>query len=178
MVGKSIVGERGPLVAAAIRKGAPTLSAAARLAGVHPSTVSEWMNRGLGLDDREQTDEMVEFVRLVETARAQFVQDRLDAIKAAGEDPKHWTANAWLLERMFPEEFARRQVIHKGEGLVKQYAFAEPDIPEPDMPLEVEAEVTNGHANGHANGNGHTNGNGHAQLPPAEGGNGCADSSE
>ena len=146
VVGKSIVSHRGPLVIKAIEEGAPTLTAAARLAGISPRTVTEWLARGRGDDDRPQTEEFVQFLAEFEAAQARFVMNRVNLIKQAGLDEKHWTANAWLLERMFPEDFAKRQAVHVTGEQNKTYAFQEPAIPEIEE-LEIEATVVDSKEN-------------------------------
>ena len=43
---------------------------------------------------------------------------------------KNWTASAWYLERTAPHQFARREVVHQGEG-------AAPAKPEQKAPRVV-----------------------------------------
>jgi hypothetical protein len=44
-----------------------------------------------------------------EQARAAFVAGSLDSIRSHGE--KDWKASAWLLERIMPERFGKRDVL-------------------------------------------------------------------
>ncbi len=86
---------------------------AARLCGVPPQTVRGWITRG---EDRHSqgrppTPEYVAFVASVEKALGQWEYDRLARIAAAGEQPRNWTANAWLLERRWPERYGRRATV-------------------------------------------------------------------
>ena len=45
------------------------------------------------------------FAEAIKAARAEFVAQRVSNIQVAAERG-NWTADAWLLERMFPDEFA------------------------------------------------------------------------
>jgi len=51
--------------------------------------------------------EYFEFLGAVEKAEGFRVQAALAQIVRAAQDPKHWTAAAWLLERTHPDEYAR-----------------------------------------------------------------------
>lgn len=77
------------------------LAVAARLAGVAPGTVEEWMRRGRGLDPRPPTPLYVRLVEAVEEAEAAAEADLLAAIVSAA--PRDWKAAAWLLSNRSPE---------------------------------------------------------------------------
>ncbi len=79
-----------------------TWALAARSAGVGPSTLREWKQRA-----RDGEERYAAFLARLERAEVEAAQQALSAIRAAGLDPKHWTANAWFLERRFPTEFGR-----------------------------------------------------------------------
>ena len=150
-----VLRNRGIAVIKAYRAGAMTAAAAARLAGIRPRLVNEWLRSGKAASEKDEADlveneaEFLQFYEAVETAKARFQAMCLKRIARAGANPNLWTANAWMLERMFPEQFAKKQVVAHTGDTTKRYAFAEPDIPEPEMPHEVEAEVVNGNGNGH-----------------------------
>lgn len=61
------------------------------------------------------------FFTAIKKARAQFINDRLKQIRAAGKDPKTWTASAWMLERLAREYFAK-DVIENLDELKKEIA--------------------------------------------------------
>ena len=61
--------------------------------GVPPSTLERW----LGTDD--------EFACAAKMARAEGVEQALDAVRSQGHQ---WQAEAWRLERRFPEFFGRQ----------------------------------------------------------------------
>jgi hypothetical protein len=152
----------GKLVIAQLRKGAPTVTAAARLAGARPELVLGWLARGRGThNDKPSLPEYVEFLDKVEQARDEYVQEQLGMIQAAGQEPKHWTALAWILERTRPELFAKRQVIHADGPMEKSYNFLEPAIPEPEARTVLDVTTRDG------NGNGDTNGHNVGLLGPA-----------
>lgn len=91
----------------AIREGS-TQDDAARLAGIARTTFYEWMNA------------KPEFADAVQKAHADFKRAQVKAIRAAGIRAKKdahgevigtegsWQANAWLLERKYPEDFGQR----------------------------------------------------------------------
>lgn len=68
---------------------------AAGLAGVSGRALFEWLNK------------FSEFADAVERADSKFKAGRIRLICKAGKSSRNWTANAWLLERKFPEEFGR-----------------------------------------------------------------------
>jgi hypothetical protein len=76
---------------------------AARAAGIGQSTFHDWMRRGRA----EAAGEYRDFYEAVTAARAQAAQTLLGHV-AGAED---WRAAAWLLERLFPKDFALRQVL-------------------------------------------------------------------
>ena len=73
-----------------------TQRAACNVANIDPATFYDWLNKH---DD---------FSNAVNAARDKGKRDALLAIREAGKDPKHWAANAWYLERSFPEEYRQR----------------------------------------------------------------------
>ena len=105
------------------RDGSSNLEAAL-LSGIHEMSFYRWMQRGRTehnrlIDEHDVEDDSVEladsvelpFLLLFQTVnkaipirKATLVQ----RIRKAGEDPRNWTANAWLLERMHPDEFGRK----------------------------------------------------------------------
>ncbi len=99
---------------------------AAILSGVSESVFYRWMTRGrrelarleaLGVDglDREfAVPEEVAFLELFEMVnRATPFRKAalLEKIQYAAQDPRNWTAAAWLLERLHPDEYGRKTRI-------------------------------------------------------------------
>jgi hypothetical protein len=64
---------------------------AAKLAGIHPSTLKDWRD----------SDPL--FARELEAARAEFVQKHVGNIDRHAK--RNWMASAWLLERTEPRDF-------------------------------------------------------------------------
>jgi transposase-like protein len=84
-----------------------TLEIAARAAGIGARTLDEWLQHGR-YELQENPDAegpCADFVRAVSVASAKFEGDCLAIIQDAA--PKNWTAAAWLLERKFPERYAK-----------------------------------------------------------------------
>lgn len=104
------------IIKAALRRGSP-IADALRMAGVPRRTWRTWISIGEAelarciAEDCEPEPHLapyVEFVQESEQARSEGVNILLDRIWRASEDPKHWTAAAWMLERTDPQHFARR----------------------------------------------------------------------
>ena len=82
-----------------IKTGTPITFAGPKC-GVSVSVVMKWMAKG-----RKGSDPAcVELFHAIKAAQADFVQASIGEIRQQGA--KNWQALAWLLERMFREEFA------------------------------------------------------------------------
>jgi hypothetical protein len=83
---------------AVIRKTGVSDSGAAAQVSLHPSTVSRWK--------KESPDLAI----LLRSAREEFRDAQLAVIMAKAEagEATSWRAAAWLLERIFPEDYAPR----------------------------------------------------------------------
>lgn len=69
--------------------------AAAALAGISPSTLQEWRNQ------------LPEFSEGLQKADAQFERSAVREIRKAGRKPRNWAANAWMLERRYPQKWGK-----------------------------------------------------------------------
>ena len=114
---------------------------ACRLAGVSPTTGHDWRQRGSGTHPRRQTATLyVEFVEAIARARAQDEARRIARIAQAGEGgtvtyertveklnkagevvaritkvqyaAPDWRADAWHLERAYPNQWGRRERVN------------------------------------------------------------------
>jgi len=95
----------------AISKG-NRLPVAARLAGLSPRTVEEWLHRGRGQHARAMTHLHEAFVKEFEQAQAQAEALALENVqKAAFRD---WRAAAWFLENTSPD-WRRRKALPEPE---------------------------------------------------------------
>ena len=94
------------VICKAIEAGA-TLEIAAQAAGIGARTLDEWLHHGrMELrDSPDMESPCADFVKAVTVASATFEIDCLAIIQDAA--PKNWTAAAWLLERKFPERYAK-----------------------------------------------------------------------
>ncbi|HEV7406278.1 MAG TPA: hypothetical protein VGO11_25240 [Chthoniobacteraceae bacterium] len=83
---------------AVIRKTGVSDSGAAARVSLHPSTVSRWKK------------EFPDLAILLRSAREDFREAQLAIIEAAAQAGRatSWRAAAWLLERVFPEDYAPR----------------------------------------------------------------------
>ena len=93
-------------ICVAIGSGA-TLEIAAQAAGIGSRTLDEWLHHGRKelQEDSAGAGPCADFVRAANVASAKLEIDLLATIQA--EAPKTWQAAAWLLERKFPQRYAR-----------------------------------------------------------------------
>jgi hypothetical protein len=107
-----------------------TLTDAAAHAGVSRQTVWRWMEHGAdeaeperaaGTSDREWSNQLAHWQNCrdlrnaVEKAEADARMAALNRILAAGREGT-WQADAWFLERRYPNDYSRRVVEHQGPG--------------------------------------------------------------
>lgn len=85
----------------ALRLGMP-YKLAAQYGGVTYQTLLNWKKRA-----EEGDSGFVAFVMAMERAEAEAMLALLTLIRAAAENPKHWRAAAWILERRWPETWGR-----------------------------------------------------------------------
>jgi hypothetical protein len=90
----------------AIEAGAK-LEIAAKAARIGARTLDEWLHHGRKelQENPDAEGPCANFVRDATAASAKFETDCLSIIQDAAE--KNWTAAAWLLERKFPERYAK-----------------------------------------------------------------------
>lgn len=101
--------ERQEIVLKGLRLGLPVTEAAS-YAGVTRVTVRAWRAADPVFDDA------------CRTARAQLEASLLAKVQIAAQDPKHFGAATFLLERMFPDRYGRSQrleVTGKGGGPIE-----------------------------------------------------------
>ena len=80
---------------------------AAQFAGIPRRTFERWLHDGReDLEDGEEQGSVAALARDVEKTRAQVVARKVRRVQDAGE--KQWQADAWWLERNFPELYGRR----------------------------------------------------------------------
>lgn len=63
---------------------------------VHPVTLAEWKKKG-----RDGQDDYVDWYWVYVNSGAAVARELLQRIKKAGGTEKHWTANAWIMERQW-----------------------------------------------------------------------------
>lgn len=88
--------EREAIILSQLEEGKPK-QAACGSAGITADTLNQWIDSDPDLAER------------VEVAMCRGESALLGKIIAAGEDPRQWTANAWLLERTRQNRYALRQ---------------------------------------------------------------------
>lgn len=101
------------------------LNLAAQAAGFSGWTVRFWMQQAKILVDQGKTrddDIRIALAEDIPQARAKRAVEALERIREAGKNPQNWTANAWYLERTYPELYGKqdRSPIDWKEQLRKQ----------------------------------------------------------
>jgi len=94
----------------AIRIGHP-ISTAAELAGIGDTTARRYIERGAAEAEGEEQGSYRGFWEAFKQAEAAFVDENLQRIQVAAQEPKHWTAAMTLLERRRPQDFGRNQKV-------------------------------------------------------------------
>lgn len=104
-------------------RGGNTLKTSAAYAGITYTTLRRWI---LMADDPDAPPHFAEFKRDLEKARADAEVEALAHIRLAGKSGQ-WQADAWFLERSFPEDWGRRdtnrvELVGEGGGPVRVVA--------------------------------------------------------
>lgn len=84
-----------------------TLTFSVQRQGITYQTFLNWMKKGK--ESKTQSGKFFDFFEAIKKAQEEGKNTLVKAIKKAGS--KNWQANAWLLERMYPDEFGRRQAV-------------------------------------------------------------------
>lgn len=119
-----------------------TLKYAAMHNGITEQTFYNWMKRGE--ESKTQTGKFFEFFESVKRAQEDGKTRLISKIEMHGE--RNWQALAWLLERMYPDEFGRTQrvdmradVKSENKTTVKEEAT---DFDVKSLSPELRAELT------------------------------------
>ena len=83
-----------------------TIERAAKLSGVSATSIYRWLSMGKSEDSESIYQELVQRVKEA-TECSEF--ELLQAMRIAGAHPKNWRANAWMLERRFPDKYGKRE---------------------------------------------------------------------
>lgn len=102
--------QRHRKIVRAVRKG-NSLGTAGLLAGLGKDTIHDWVAKA-----RNEPDKYPEYAKLlqdIEHARALREQEHIAKIErvALSDDPKTWTAAAWMLERSNPADWGRKDRV-------------------------------------------------------------------
>lgn len=91
---------------------------ACALAGVSRDSVYSWLRQGS--KDRKEGNDTPEarFSDIIKRAMAEAESDAISAVRAAGKNPAFWQAEAWFLERRYPDKYGKRDRValeHSGQ---------------------------------------------------------------
>lgn len=81
---------------------------AARVAGIHPATLFDYLAKGRNDRSAGKTTQFTEFADAIEKAQAESDSAMVVLIRAAATSPNHWQAASWLLERRHPDKWGQR----------------------------------------------------------------------
>ena len=106
--------ERHRIIVSAVERG-NYRSTAARMAGIDPSTLSNWLHEGLLDSENEVPYEESQYRRLfeeVDRKEAEYEARMLERVTTAADsgEPHTWQAAMTILERKHPDRFGRRQI--------------------------------------------------------------------
>lgn len=93
-------------------------------AGISPRTFRRWTD----LAEADPNSAYGLFDKALKAQRAAGKNRLLERIARAGNKDQHWTANAWLLERTDPEQFALRKDTESGPKVLVQIGSSLSDI--------------------------------------------------
>ena len=113
-----------------IRRGLPLVAVAAGI-GVSYSVFRAWRTQGAKPDAKQIHKD---FLAATKAAESDLEVSCLANILAAGLDPKTWVANAWVLERRWPDRYAgplvkvRAKAAKQGELAAMKASPPPPDV--------------------------------------------------
>ena len=87
---------------------------AADCVGINTGTFRTWRRQGKNETGIEPETLHAELVRRLAEVETEWERSILKKILDAGNEPRHWTANAWLLERRYPNRYALIKRIETG----------------------------------------------------------------
>ena len=80
------------------------VSLACKYAGMSEATYYSWQ---ANVEQGKATEGQIKFLEAAKNAEAKGAAVLLARIRKAAEDPRTWQAAAWILERRYPEQYAR-----------------------------------------------------------------------
>lgn len=81
-----------------------TYERSAEFSGITGRTFYNWKARG----EKAKSGRYFQFVHALKKAEIEGETECLRLIKAAAQEPRHWQASAWLLERRYPDRYGKR----------------------------------------------------------------------
>lgn len=139
--------DRAKRIIEAISEG-QTTKMAAQVGGIARRTLYEWIYKGQEIRELREEDpnanltpydeDYLWFLYEYELAEHSRKRSLLTRIEKAGEDPKKWQANAWLLERLHPDEFSLRRSVEITDRADKQVFTFNIGGPPKRAPKEVQ----------------------------------------
>lgn len=117
-----------------------TLEVAAQAVGVDRRTIQTWLATGREAREIDEQGskltprqtQCLELLRTEQAARAELRVKALASIQKAALGGT-WQAGAWLLERLFPDEFAAQKRTNGGAGGRPRGASSAPDRQKPKL---------------------------------------------
>lgn len=88
------------------------IKGAADMVGITAPTLRKWIRTGMQDVNAGRDTKHAESTLRFKRAMAMFRGERITQLKKAGENPAFWASAAWLLERMYPEEFGRQDKVN------------------------------------------------------------------
>lgn len=111
------------------------LDDAANVAGIGYSTLLRWLQMGRAEEQGEYRD----LLEAINAAKSKHIAVALARIQKAGEQARHWQANAWTISRIAPGKFAERVRVEVEEELQAFLARVKAALPPETYELIVAA---------------------------------------
>lgn len=80
---------------------------AAAYAGIADHTFYNWVREGKADIEAERETKLSKFVQDIRKIESDKAREHIGVIELAGEQPNHWTARAWILERRHRKHFSK-----------------------------------------------------------------------
>ena len=114
------------------------LKDAVAINGITRQTFLNWLKRG-----RNGEDVFTDFFDAVKKAEAEHKKATRIEMRVLATESKRWEQSAWQLERRYPEDYGRHEVIHHVDEEAARMTLEElkEALNKPEIPQYVEGEA-------------------------------------
>lgn len=119
-------------------EGGASIEAACELVGITARTFHNWMNRAEEIrekppSERSEADRLyIRFFQAATRARAKREKKLAGTVYEAATEDEDWRAAAWLLERMYPERYSKKNEARQLPQTSQPIEWADEEIEDVD----------------------------------------------